>query len=77
MQMANQDTAIQERAYAIWEQEGRPDGRDWEHWYQAAKEIAGPAPVRNEGAHATSKAKPRKTASGKGRLRDALRSALS
>jgi hypothetical protein len=30
---------IRERAYAIWEQEGRPEGREWEHWFRAAGEI--------------------------------------
>ena len=24
------------RAYQIWESEGRPEGRDLAHWYQAA-----------------------------------------
>jgi hypothetical protein len=31
---------IQERAYQIWEREGRPDGRSVEHWLQAEAEIA-------------------------------------
>lgn len=30
---------IRERAHAIWEREGRPDGREREHWEQAAAEI--------------------------------------
>ncbi|WP_103174715.1 DUF2934 domain-containing protein [Paracoccus sp. SY] len=30
---------IQERAYSIWEQEGRPPGRDAQHWGQAEREI--------------------------------------
>jgi Protein of unknown function (DUF2934) len=30
---------IRERAYQIWEREGKPDGRDAEHWQQAASEI--------------------------------------
>ncbi|MBB2675112.1 DUF2934 domain-containing protein [Rhizobium sophoriradicis] len=29
---------ISKRAYAIWEQQGRPDGRDDEHWRQAVAE---------------------------------------
>ena len=29
---------ISKRAYAIWEQAGRPHGRDAEHWEQAAIE---------------------------------------
>jgi hypothetical protein len=31
---------IRERAYANWEQEGRPDGKDREHWLRAEAEIA-------------------------------------
>ena len=30
---------IRQRAYEIWEQEGRPDGREDEHWAQALREI--------------------------------------
>jgi hypothetical protein len=32
-------TVIQERAYAFWEREGRPHGRDLEHWLRAEEEI--------------------------------------
>jgi Protein of unknown function (DUF2934) len=42
MQPATQETSIRERAYAIWEQEGRPEGREWDHWLRAASELAGP-----------------------------------
>jgi hypothetical protein len=73
MQLANQETAIRTRAYAIWEEEGRPEGRDWEHWHRAALEISVHEPVRS----ATAKAKPRKAAGAKGKLRQALKSALS
>jgi hypothetical protein len=31
--------AVQHRAYAIWEDEGRPDGRHLEHWQQALTQI--------------------------------------
>lgn len=31
--------ATRERAYAIWEQEGRPDGKDRDHWLRAEAEI--------------------------------------
>lgn len=31
---------IRQRAYAIWEREGRPDGRDADHWALAREEIA-------------------------------------
>ncbi|MBA5801820.1 DUF2934 domain-containing protein [Rhizobium sophorae] len=29
---------ISKRAYAIWEEQGRPNGRDDEHWRQAVAE---------------------------------------
>ena len=35
------DEAIRDRAYAIWEREGRPPGRDRDHWLQAAWELSG------------------------------------
>lgn len=40
--MANpQDSRlIQQRAYQIWEQQGRPEGRHLEHWSQAEEELA-------------------------------------
>ena len=31
---------ILERAYAIWEEEGCPEGKDREHWLRAEAEIA-------------------------------------
>lgn len=31
---------IRARAYQIWEQEGRPHGRDLEHWQQAERQLA-------------------------------------
>ncbi|UDF28086.1 UNVERIFIED_ORG: DUF2934 domain-containing protein [Roseateles sp. XES5] len=31
---------ISKRAYGLWEAEGRPHGRDHEHWEQAARERA-------------------------------------
>ncbi len=33
------EEAIRMRAYHIWEREGRPDGRDLEHWIQAQLEL--------------------------------------
>lgn len=38
-----QPTQAQIRAlsYAIWEREGRPDGRDRDHWFRAESELAG------------------------------------
>ncbi|MEF2073962.1 DUF2934 domain-containing protein [Consotaella aegiceratis] len=31
--------AVRNRAYAIWEREGCPSGREHEHWAEAAREI--------------------------------------
>lgn len=31
---------IRRRAYAIWEREGRPEGREADHWKQASEELA-------------------------------------
>ncbi|WP_257170653.1 DUF2934 domain-containing protein [Bradyrhizobium sp. SRS-191] len=30
---------IRERAHQLWEQSGRPDGREDEFWYQAEREV--------------------------------------
>ena len=30
---------IRQRAYELWEQEGKPEGRQGEHWKQACREI--------------------------------------
>lgn len=35
----NRDEAIRARAYQIWEAEGFPEGREQQHWEQAALEI--------------------------------------
>jgi hypothetical protein len=33
------DDAIRQRAYEIWESEGRPEGREHEHWSRAEGEV--------------------------------------
>jgi Protein of unknown function (DUF2934) len=38
------DERIRRRAYEIWEREGRPEGREAEHWRRAAEELAEPPP---------------------------------
>lgn len=55
------DEAIQERAYHIWVREGRPHGRDFEHWVQAQVELEAELRVAN-GSPPKKKAAPRKTA---------------
>jgi hypothetical protein len=37
---------IRSRAYQIWEEEGRPTGRDVEHWIRALLELARDGRVR-------------------------------
>ncbi len=37
------DESIRDRAFAIWEREGRPHGRERDHWLQAAWELSGEA----------------------------------
>ncbi|WP_332715572.1 DUF2934 domain-containing protein [Pelagibacterium mangrovi] len=39
MDTAREDT-IRKRAHQIWENEGRPDGRDHAHWEEAEREMA-------------------------------------
>jgi hypothetical protein len=33
------EARIRERAYQIWEREGRPEGRDFDHWTRAVAEV--------------------------------------
>ena len=37
--MIHRDDRIRERAHAIWEREGRPEGKHDEHWRRAVEEI--------------------------------------
>ena len=36
----DREARIRERAHAIWEAEGRPEGREQAHWERAIAEIA-------------------------------------
>jgi hypothetical protein len=36
----NLQSEIAQRAYFIWEEEGRPNGRALEHWIKAEEEVA-------------------------------------
>jgi hypothetical protein len=38
--MANRDARIRELAHHLWEQEGRPQGRDEAHWEMAKELVA-------------------------------------
>ena len=48
---AEQERRIRERAYSIWEQEGRPQGRDLDHRLRAEAEIAAEGSRRGDTAH--------------------------
>jgi hypothetical protein len=58
------ETLVRTRAYQIWEAEGRPHGRDAEHWFRALEEIGAPtmttpepkSPARRAAKNATSPA---------------------
>ncbi|RBP06249.1 DUF2934 family protein [Roseiarcus fermentans] len=39
LDMAGEDVRIQRRAYQIWEEEGRPQGRSLEHWTRAEQDL--------------------------------------
>jgi hypothetical protein len=51
---------IAQRAYALWQVEGQPDGRHEEHWYRATREIAA-ADSKNAAMKRTTRRKSRKT----------------
>lgn len=31
---------VRDRAYALWELAGSPEGQDWDFWHQAERELA-------------------------------------
>lgn len=43
--LENREHAVRERAYAIWEHDGKPEGKNLDHWFQAEAEMIGTAPV--------------------------------
>jgi hypothetical protein len=71
LENVKQETLIRERAYAIWEEEGRPGGREWDHWERASYEILARIGVVEE--MRLPKPKARKTV--KSRIRSALKAA--
>lgn len=40
MDAANRDDEIRARAYQLWEEEGRPEGRAAQHWFTAKETLA-------------------------------------
>jgi hypothetical protein len=39
--MSDHEQQVRERAHRLWEEAGRPEGRDAEFWERAEREIAG------------------------------------
>ena len=61
--MAEREDEIRVRAYAIWEQEGCPEGRSVDNWLQAEAEIAADPPVgAGDDGETVTAAKPAKAA---------------
>ncbi|SKA36369.1 DUF2934 domain-containing protein [Consotaella salsifontis] len=62
---------ISKRAYEIWEREGRPHGRDSEHWEQAARElgeeVASAAPSAQPASASDGASEPEPVKRGRGR----------
>ena len=50
------DTKIAEAAYFLWLDEGQPEGRDRDHWLQAAATLTPAAPVKAPRAKPAKKA---------------------
>jgi hypothetical protein len=40
MMTIESETKVRERAYYIWEREGRPQGRELQHWQAALRELS-------------------------------------
>jgi hypothetical protein len=56
---------IAQRAYAMWEQEGKPHGRNLDHWLTAEKELTGSAPAASPRRTESAKRGSRPAAAGK------------
>ena len=57
----DQDGEIAKRAYCLWEVEGRPSGRELEHWLRAEAEVRG-ARTESSGETPPAPARPRRPA---------------
>ena len=69
------EAAVRERAYYIWEREGRPQGRELQHWQAAVRELTLEANFSNgAGGKSASPPAPRKSRIGSmvAKAKDAL-----
>ncbi len=58
--MPELESAIRQKAYEIWQAEGRPAGREVTHWLLAEQEVSRPkpaAPKRRRSPNATARRK--------------------
>jgi len=56
---------VRSKAYEIWENEGRPDGRALDHWLQAETEVQGDRPIevtQGKGANSANEGEGSRTA---------------
>ena len=58
----SREQIVRDTAYAIWEAEGKPVGRNVEHWRQAEERVAASVTGSPETKAAKPKAAPRKPA---------------
>lgn len=72
----NESAAIEElvraRAYALWESEGRPNGRDADHWLRSMEEMQAQRVAARPAAEAP---KTKTKAPAKGRAKKAVKTA--
>ena len=47
---------IRERAYSLWEADGAPEGREWEYWLRAERDLDTEAQKPKRGAKGAAKA---------------------
>jgi hypothetical protein len=55
--MSAEKKQIEQTAYRIWEENGRPHGRDMDHWLAAEAEVTAKAPAKTKPAKAAAKPK--------------------
>lgn len=67
----NREQIVRDTAYAIWEAEGKPDGRSEEHWRQAETRVA--ATLAGSGPKALARA----TAPAKGKVTEVAKEAAA
>jgi hypothetical protein len=68
---------LQQRAYAIWEIEGRPDGRDREHWEKAERALSATQAIGQNASGSGASAAPIEESKGKKPRRTAPKPATS